>query len=369
MRFSCVALLYLTTAFAPASLLACSCAPLPPPEPGAAPYLVERTPSSDEAIFEGTVTNAQLKGSLFDAKVGDLISADLDGDSPFMLISLDVSRWYSEQQSKTLQLRTGLGGGDCGVTFEVGKQYLVYAFKSESGEFSTGICSGTSLLEDSKAAIASLRGEPATSKQSERPVPPPPRLCGHIVDSNRESSSYGSLMLIGVGNKSPVPSDQAQVNDDGSFCAADVTPGEYYLLYVSGGGEDPDSFGFFPGVTKFSDAKTIAIKSGQQVEGLLLNVPFQLSYSVSGTVAAFDKSFANLRPRVVLLKEDQIYVGLNYRQDLSSDGTFAFPRVLPGKYWAIIAVDGDDASKWFTTKVAVDVGNNVSGLSLTLVRK
>jgi hypothetical protein len=367
MRFCCVALLYLTTAVAPASVLACSCSQLPPPEPGATPYLIERPPNPDEAIFEGTVTDAQLKGSLFDAKVGDLISADLDGDSPFMLVSFDVSHSDSEQQLKTFQLRTGLGGGDCGYPFKVGKRYRVYSFKTESGEFSTGICSGTNVLED-KAAIASLRGEPAALTEPQRAALPT-RLCGHIVDSNRETSTETRLVLIDAGNKSSVPSEQAEVNSDGSFCAVDIPLGEYYLLYRSGDTEAPDSFAFFPGATKFSDAKAIAIKSGQQVEDLLLKVPFQPSYSVSGAVAAFDKSLLAFRPKVVLLKEDQIYLRLNYRQDLSPDGTFAFPHVLPGRYWAIIAVDGADASKWFTTKVAVDVDSHVSGVSLTLVKK
>jgi hypothetical protein len=368
MRFCCIALLYLTTVLAPASVLACSCS-LPSPEPGAAPYLIERPPNPNEAIFEGAVTDAQLKGSLFDAKVGDLISADLDGDSPFMLVSFDVSHSDSEQQLKTFQLRTGLGGGDCGYPFEVGKRYRVYAFKNESGEFSTGICSGTRALEDSKAAGASLHDEPATSTQPADPALPPTRLCGRIVDSNRESSTETRLVLIYAGNKSPVPSEMAEVNRDGSFCALDIPPGEYYLLYRSGDAESPDSFAFFPGATKISDAKAIAIGSGQQVEDLLLKVPFQPSYSVSGAVAAFEKSFAGLRPKVILLKEDQIYFGLNYWQDLTPDGTFAFPHVLPGRYWAIITVDGADTSKWFTTKVAVDVESNVSGLSLTLVQK
>jgi hypothetical protein len=369
MRFCYVALLYLITVLAPSSVLACSCARLPPPGPGAAPSLAEITSNKDLAIFEGTVASAQLKGSLFDANVGDLVSADLDGDSPFMLVSFDISRSYSGQQSKTLQVRTGLGGGDCGYPFEVGKQYLVYAFKNESGEFSTGICSPTGPLEDSKAVIASLRGEPVTSTEPEPPVSPPARLCGHIVDGNRESSTETRIMFIGVGDKSPVPSDQAVVNDDGSFCAVNILPREYYLLYVSGDREAPVAFGFFPGVTKLADAKTVAIKSGQQLENVLLKVPFQSTYSVSGVIAAFDKSFADLQPKVALLKADQIFLGLNYRQDLSSSGTFTFPNVLPGKYWAIVMVEAGDSSKWFTKKVEVEIDNNVSGLSLTLVKK
>jgi hypothetical protein len=368
MRFCCVVFLYLTTVLSPSSVVACSCARLPPPEPGAAPYLVERTPNPDEAIFEGTVTNAQLKGSFFDANVGDLVSADLDGESPFMLISFDISRSYSGRQSKTLQLRTGLGGGDCGYPFEVGKQYLVYAFKNESGEFSTGICSPTGPLEDSKGVIASLRGDRVISTDPE-PRVPATRLCGHIVKNNQASSTENRILLISVGNKSPVPSDEAQVSDDCSFCATNVSPGEYYLLYVGGSEEAPTSFGYFPGVAKFSEAETVALKSGQQIENLLLKVPIQASYSVSGTVAAFDKSFADLQPKVALLRAGQIFLGLNYRQDLSPNGSFTFPNVLPGKYWAIVMVETGENSKWFTKKVEVDVDNNVSGLSLTLTQK
>jgi len=367
MRFSFLALLHFSMAITPASVLACTCAHPPPPGPNGAPIPVERAPDKDEAIFEGTVASARLKGSLVDAKVGELISADIDQDPPYMLVAFNVSRSYAGQQGKSVELKTGMGGGDCGYPFEVGKQYLVYAWKDESGLLSTGICSGTGLLEDRKADIASLRGDPVVSPDPEHQFLAPTRLCGHVVKSN--SASENRLLLIGVGDKSPVPSDEAEVNDDGSFCAMNVSPGEYYLLYVGGTEEAPTSFAFFPGTTKLSEAKAIAVERGQQVENLLLKVPFQPLYSVSGTLADFDKSNAELQPKVLLFNAEQVFVGLIYRQDLSPNGSFKFPHVLPGKYWAIVIVDADDNSKWFTTKVAVDVDNNVSGLSLTLTQK
>jgi hypothetical protein len=370
MRSSFFALFFLSLVGAPSSVLACTCARLPPPGADVALSLAQRTPNKDEAIFEGTVSNAQLKGSLFDAKVGDLISADLDGDSPFMLVSFDVSRSYSGQQEKKVELRTGMGGGDCGYPFEVGKQYLVYAGKDESGQLSTGICSGTGLLEDRQADIASLRGDPVIQTDPpEHRASAPTRLCGHVVKSSQASATEHRLMLISVGDKSPVPKDEAQVNDDGSFCASNVSPGEYYLLYVGGIQECPTSFGFYPGVTKFSDAEPISLKSGQPIENLLLKVPFQPSYSVTGTVAVPEKSDSDLQPKVLLISAEQVFVGLFYSQDLSPSGSFRFPQVLPGKYWAIVIVEADDNSKWFTKKVEVDIDNNVSGLSLTLTRK
>lgn len=120
---------------------------------------------------------------------------------------------------------------------------------------------------------------------------------------------------------------------------------------------------------KLSDAKTSVLARGQPVENLLLNVPFQPSYSVSGTVAAFDKSNAELLPKILLFNAEHPLIGLTYRQELSPKGSFAFPHVLAGKYWAIVAVEPDDNSKWFTAKVAVEVDNNVSGLSLTLTQR
>ena len=369
MRSSSLALLCLIFAITPTLALACKCAPPPPPGPNATIKPVARVPDKDETIFEGTVANAQLKGWLFDAKVGDLISADIDHDPPYMLVTFNVSRSYAGQQGKTVDLTTGMGGGDCGYPFEVGKQYLVYAWKDQSGKLSTGICSGTGLLEDRKADLAALHGEPPVSPDADTPVPPSTRLCGHVVNGSQTSSTEKSLLLISKGDKSPVPTDEAELADDGSFCAKNLAPGEYYLLYVGGNEDAPTSLGFYPGVTKFSDAKTIALKSGQQIENVILEVPFQPSFSVSGRLAPFDKSRAELQPKILLFSAEQVFVDLLYRQDVALDGSFRFPNVLPGKYWAIVNVDADDNAKWLTTKVEVDVENDVSGLSLTLIQK
>ena len=83
--------------------------------------------------------------------------ADLAEDPPVMQISFDVSRSYRGARQKNVRIRTGVGAGDCGFQFEVGKQYLVYAFADESGQLSTGICSGTALLEKNQANLSYLR--------------------------------------------------------------------------------------------------------------------------------------------------------------------------------------------------------------------
>jgi hypothetical protein len=368
MRFVLV-LLGLTAAVSPASVLACKCEQPVPAEPGAVPSSAARGPDPNEAIFEGTVAKAQFKGSFLDAKMGDLISANLDVDDLFMLVSFDVARSYAGERAKSVELRTGLGGGDCGYPFEVGKTYLVYAWKDErSGKLRTNICSGTGLVEDRKANIASLRGEaPVAAEPGGTPVEPT-RLCGHVVNANQAASPDNRVLLISVGSKSPAPTDEAELNDDGSFCTTNLEPGAYYLLFVGSADDAPTSFAYYPGVTKFADAKTVNVARGQPIENLLLKVPYQPTYSVSGSVAGLDKSAAELQPRVFLFNSEDPRVGLDYSQDVAADGSFKFKQVLAGKYWAMVMVD-DDASKWYTTKVAVEVDNTVSGASVILVRK
>ncbi len=369
MRAFFLVLFLLLVVPSPNSASACSC--VPPPPPDSTHSLVPPAPLANEndVAFEGTVTAAHLKWDLLEAKEGDFISANLDGDPPRMQISFDISSVLSGTQMKKIEVNTGVGGGDCGYPFEVGKRYKVYATKDESGHFYTGICSHSSLVRESKADAGSIPPSSEVSEKTEPPTLQLASLCGRILSSDPETATEDRLLMIAVGNKSPVPTNEVELEADGSFCAANVEPDEYYLAYIGATEEGTISIGFFPGVTSFSDAKTISLQPGQKVENILLKIPFQPSYTVSGRVVAFDKTFARLQPKVSLLSTDYLQIGWTYAQDLAANGTFTFSRVLPGKYWAIVTVDSDDERKWFTTKVAVEVDNNISGLPLTLTQK
>src|SRR5262249_30696475 len=45
-----------------------------------------------------------------------------------------------EPEQPEIVVETGLGGGDCGYSFQRGLTYIVYAAKKPGGGFSTGIC-------------------------------------------------------------------------------------------------------------------------------------------------------------------------------------------------------------------------------------
>jgi hypothetical protein len=365
MRFPFVVPIIFALTVGSAPAFGCKCAP-PPPALKTARELAEWNAKGAEAIFEGKVERVELKSSLAEGRIGDVIPATVEEDPPVMQVSFQVSRAYRGAPQKHLKLKTGLGGGDCGFDFEVGKRYLVYASTDDAGQLSTGICTGTALLEESHGNLGYLRGDPVISDVSEKKVAiETGRLCGQLVLDNSIRSTDGQVLLFRAGNKSPIPSDEAEPENDGSFCVT-VVPGKYFLLFKDGSEESPKLFAFFPGVTKMSEATAINIEPGQTVSHLLFKVPVQRTYSVSGKISTFNKSQLKADPKAILVSADQSFA-LAYAEDVAPDGAFIFRHVLAGKYWAVVTVDSDGTTKWSTRKVAVDVDGNVTDLSLELI--
>jgi hypothetical protein len=143
-------------------------------------------------------------------------------------------------------------GGDCGFDFEVGKKYLVYAFKDEAGELSTNICTRTTRLERSRGNLAYPRGKRAAPAANKEASTTTSKLCGRVIPTDATGSIDSQVLLVRVGSKSPVPDSEAGPGTDGSFCVTDVNPGKYHLLFVNRIEESLTSFVYFPGVTDCS---------------------------------------------------------------------------------------------------------------------
>jgi hypothetical protein len=181
------------------------------------------------------------------------------------------------------------------------------------------------------------------------------------------SKSRRQILLFRVGDKSLVPSDDTEPGADGSFCARDLRPGKYVVLFRAGPDESPDLFAFYPGVLKPSEATEVEVAPGETVSHLLFRVLNHQTYTVSGKISAFNKSMRQAEPKVMLVSAaDRFLLALGYSTDVASDGTFPFRQVLPGKYWAAVTVDSGGTTKWSTRKVEVSVDGEVTDLSLEL---
>jgi hypothetical protein len=285
-------------------------------------------------------------------------------------VTFEVLRNYGEMDQKHLKLRTGFGGGDCGFPFEVGETYLVDAYKDDSDDLSPGICSQTALLEDSQQELAYLRGdaeipETAATSFSRRTG----QICGHLVLDNAIHPADGEVLLFREGSSSLMPVEGVDPEPDGSFCFKQIRPGKYLIVFENGPQGSPTVFSFFPGVRKSSEAKAIEVDEGQTISHLLFTVVGQKAYTVSGKISDFSKGQRQAQPKVLLLSADRLLLAPSYEQEVVPDGTFSFPQVLPGKYWAIVDVasNSDSNTKWSTRKIEVEVDGNVQDLSLELI--
>ncbi|HWZ96634.1 MAG TPA: hypothetical protein VN025_02645 [Candidatus Dormibacteraeota bacterium] len=368
MRIALLLMILAALLVIPAPSIACSCVP-PLPEFKTPLKLAELAAEHADAVFEGTVSRAELKWNAIEAQVGDLVSASMEQDYPHMLVSFDAPRFYRGKQPASVQVRTGLGGGDCGYRFEVGKRYLVYAYSNTAGELATGICSDTALIEDSEINLQFLRGEPIVSdaRYSRRRVEPG-TLCGRAIH-NGLSSEDGQVYLFNVAENSPVPSDEADLDDSGSFCATDLTPGKYRLLLVDGTNDAPTAFAFLTNAGQPADIATVEVTAGRSNPLLTLEVPIQNTFSITGKVQLRNASTLPEDCRVFLLNADHELFVLSYSQNIGPNGSFTIPRVISGKYWAFVEIESDNSLEWQTKKMEVEVTENIANLSLQLVKK
>jgi hypothetical protein len=71
-------------------------------------------------------------------------------------VRLQVIERFSGTTAREIEIYTGLGGGDCGVDFIVGKKFLVFA-DLESRRWGTGVCSGTKETRYAAEKLRTLR--------------------------------------------------------------------------------------------------------------------------------------------------------------------------------------------------------------------
>ena len=307
MRFQFLASFILGLTLSPVPTFGCSCVP-PPPGVKTVRELAAWTAKRGDVIFEGKVERVELKWKLMEAPIGDVIPAvvdDLDEDDPVMLVSFDVLQSFQGNRQEPMQLDTGIGGGDCGFDFEVGKQHLVYAYKNETGELWTGICSGTALLEKNRANLAYLRGDGVGTAVDKEAPTATNKLCGRVILTNPNDFIDSQVLLFREGSKSPAPHDESEAGNDGSFCVTGVDPGKYHLLFVKKMAESFTSFVYFPGVTKLSEATTIEIVPGQTLPDLVFQIPVQPTFSISGFVSNSDSAHLPAEVKVMLVSTSQ----------------------------------------------------------------
>ncbi len=104
-----------------------------------------------EAVFIGKVISIENNSVYEETENGFSYTSASNIQVKFEIITS-----YKGDRAEQTIINTGVGGGDCGYEFILGKKYVVYAYFRDKGkkELATNICVRTDLLENAKEDIA-----------------------------------------------------------------------------------------------------------------------------------------------------------------------------------------------------------------------
>ncbi|MBS1850410.1 MAG: hypothetical protein JST79_05830 [Acidobacteria bacterium] len=356
------------------------------------------------AIFEGTPQAVTLHWDFMDAKEGDLLSDD--NMLPYILITFKVEKTYKGELGPEVQIRTGLGGGDCGSQFSSGITYLVFAYGPNMRQLTVSRSSSSEWIGDSRvqAYLRFLRKQRPTAKDLVEPkrwddkgwkkqeeerhrdweesekrfAAVTGQICGKVTAKNIWPRSNGTISFLSTMGYSPVQHPTATVQADGSFCSGHLGPGQYYLYFRSQTDDQVTSALYYPGVSGKAQAVPIQVMAGQTTSNVYFNTPAQETFSIFGSISVqsgmqFDPSICSVvlasidgspNPRLfpweTQIEKPSFFFPIYH---------FRFEHVIPGRYIPYITCRTMRRSGWFTKKTEVDVTTRMKFISLALVQK
>src|SRR5687767_9448321 len=166
------------------------------------------------AVFLGTVTYTTTTTT----KRGEF-------DFHSRIFRFTVDKAFRGAEAKEVEVLTGSGGGDCGYGFQLGGQYLVYAYRDNANRLATSICSRTRPAADAAADLAFFRDLPKAE--------PGGTIFGEIKLQRRNDTNGSDvtplkgvkLLLVGPGKDY-----EAITNETGKYNVSAVQPGTYRVI-------------------------------------------------------------------------------------------------------------------------------------------
>ncbi len=147
---------------------------------------------------------------------------------PLRAVRLSVGEVLTgvDASQKEIEILTGFGGGDCGYPFQVGTEYVIYAYKNSAGRLETGICSRTRPLAEAAEDVKYIREMSAAPETGELRVrtafPGIPGQRGATIIAERQGQR-----------------DAAVANSAGEAVFSGLPAGEY-TIHAASDGDLPD---------------------------------------------------------------------------------------------------------------------------------
>ncbi|HEX8637455.1 MAG TPA: hypothetical protein VF692_05285 [Pyrinomonadaceae bacterium] len=211
--FSICAFLFAFLFVSPFFVEACSCMSAGPP--------CESFWNTD-VVFSGRVTEIGAAPERPVFKSGDKYLAAF----PMRAVRFAVDESFRGTTEKSVEIQTGMGGGDCGFRFEIGQSYLVYAYRNkETGTLGTGICTRTQVLSQATEDLEYFRG----LKDAKAGGTVYGKVTKYLVrryDDYKPNPPLPNILLTFTGNGNK---HEATTDEKGEYRLSNLAAGEYAL--------------------------------------------------------------------------------------------------------------------------------------------
>lgn len=176
------------------------------------------------AVFVGTVTGVRTSEQPKAKDVVERRKQEDAGEIDWTPIAyrFSVEQAYLGVAGAEIEIFTGRGGGDCGVTFQTGQRYLVYAYRSKD-KLTTSICTRTKPFNRATEDVAFLGTLSSAA--------PGVTIYGKVnyqPDEKPEGSEvFSSDVLITIEGESE--KKEIRPDSEGGFRVSGLRPGRYQV--------------------------------------------------------------------------------------------------------------------------------------------
>ncbi|MDG1994534.1 MAG: hypothetical protein P8J16_08705 [Polaribacter sp.] len=110
---------------------------------------VEKAYKQSEKVFTGKIISVKP----YNSKIYENGDETVEEYST-VSVKIEITSLFKGQSKNTIEIITGIGGGDCGYEFAIGEEYLIFAYdngfhtKKDDGILETTICDGNGKVSD-----------------------------------------------------------------------------------------------------------------------------------------------------------------------------------------------------------------------------
>lgn len=210
-------------------------------------------------------------------------------------------------------------------------------------------------------------------------------ITGKVLDEDGEpvpNAMVGTMRLQPFGHQPQMMGSQG-TNDLGEFRVANLTPGKYFIRVQKGGFFGPQVSAasaddkkneprldylptYYPNATDVASAAPIVVTSGQQVDGVNVQLKKGRVYQVSGKIAGIAPG---TRTQISLQERTNARSSMGFAfgggTSAKPDGSFLLPSVQPGTY-NLIVMNYDSGRPGVVARTEVTVSNaNVENVNIS----